>query len=191
MATPHSQFTDRRWRCSALVGLLIALTAWTSAWPLKPLRGRMPVTVHEGQLSVDLREASVREVLAAIGQQAGLRVHVDAAGHRTVNAQFTNVALDQGLRRLLRAASLSYTLLYVPGPAATAILHEVRVFGEAHSAAPASHDRALLDRVHRAAARRSSLPSEAQAGPAQEAEPEPDAEPELAELEPDGDATQD
>jgi type II secretory pathway component GspD/PulD (secretin) len=185
MATQHSHFRDRRWHCSALVGLLIALTAWTSAWPLKPLRGRMPVTVHEGQLSVDLREAPVREVLAAIGRQAGLRMSVEAAANRTVSAQFTNVALDQGLRRLLRAASLSYTLLYARGPGATDILQEVRVFGEVRGAAPAGHDRALLERVPRAAARRSSLPPEAHA------EPEPDAEPELADSEPDGDATPD
>jgi type II secretory pathway component GspD/PulD (secretin) len=191
MATQYAHVTDRRWHCSALVGLLIALTAWTSAWPLKPLGGRMPVTVHEGQLSVDLREASVREVLAAIGQQAGLRVHVNAAANRTVNAQFTNVALDQGLRRLLRAASLSYTLLYARGPAATDILQEVRVFGEARGEPPTSHDRARLERVQRAAARRSSLPPEAHGGPEPEAEPEQEVEPELIEPEPDGDATQD
>jgi hypothetical protein len=189
MKQPHA--SDPRWLCSLLVGLLIVLTVWTSAWALTPLRGQMPVVVHAGQLSVDLREASVRKVLAAIGQQAGFRVHVDAAGHRTVTAQFTNVALDQGLRRLLRAASLSYSLLYARGPAETAILHEVRVFGEAHGGAPASDDRPLIERVQRTADRRSSLPPEVQAGPAPDAEPEPTVELDLAAPEPDGDATQD
>jgi hypothetical protein len=180
---PHA--SDPSWTCSLLVGLLIILTAWTNAWPLKPLRGQLPVEVHEGQLSVDLREAPVQEGLAAIGRQAGLRVSVEAAANRTVSAQFTNVALDQGLRRLLRAASLSYTLLYARGPATTDILQEVRVFGEARGAAPTNHDRALLERVPRAAARRSSLPPEAHA------EPEPEAQPELADSEPDSDVTQD
>jgi hypothetical protein len=191
MTPTHPHSSDPRWTCSLLVGLLIVFTAWTSAWPLKPLRGRLPVAVHAGQLSVDLREASVREVLAAIGQQAGLRVHVDAAGDRNVSAQFTHVALDQGLRRLLRAASLSYTLLYAPGPAATATLHEVRVFAEAPGAAPTSEYRPLIERVQRTADRRSSLLLEAPAGPAEDAEPEPEAEPDLAEPEPDGEATQD
>ncbi len=114
MERPHC--TDQRRCCSLLVGLLIALAAWTSAWPLRPRETGIPVVVHDGQLSVDLREAQVREVLAAIGQQAGLRVHVDAAAHGTVSAQFKNIALDQGLRRLLRAASLSYTLSVCSGP---------------------------------------------------------------------------
>jgi len=62
----------------------------------------MHVTVSEGSLSVDLREAPVREVLTMIGRQAGLRVRIDAKATRMVSAQFTGMALDQGLRRLLR-----------------------------------------------------------------------------------------
>ena len=68
MVTRYLHSTDRRWSCSVLLSLLIALTACTSAWPMKPLRAWSPVQVHEGQLSVDLREAQVRDVLAAIGQ---------------------------------------------------------------------------------------------------------------------------
>ena len=180
MKPPH--VTDRRWRCGVLVGLFIALTAWTSAWPLRPLEARLPVTVREGQLSVNLRAAPVREVLAAISQQTGLRVRVDASVNGTVDAQFMNMALDQGLRRLLRAAALSYSLLYAPGPAATDILHEVRVFGGGRGDAPAPYDGALPERVPQATARRTTPPSAAQA------EPEQDVEPALAEAEPDGDA---
>jgi hypothetical protein len=175
MTTPP-HFTDRRWRRSACVSLFIALTAWTSVWPPKPLGAQMAVAVHEGQLSVDLREAPVQGVLAVIGQQAGLRVHGAAAAGRTVNAQFTDMPLDQGLRRLLRAASLSYTLLYARGPAATAILQEVRVFGEAPAQGPARHDRAPLERGQHAAALPTPLPQEEQAAPEQDAEPEPDAD---------------
>ena len=185
MDTKYLYSTDRRWSCSVLLGLLIALTAWTSAWPMKPLGTRSPVVVHEGQLSVNLREAPVWDVLAAIGQQAGLRVHVDASANRTVNAQFTDVELDQGLRRLLRAASLSYTLLYARGPASTVILQEVRVFGEARGEAPASHDRTPTERAQRSAALLAPLPQEEHAEPEQEVEPEPE------ESKPDGDDTQD
>jgi hypothetical protein len=192
MAMPHIHSLDRRWRCRMLVGLLIALTAWTSVWSMKRAGAEMPVVVHEGQLSVDLREAPVQEVLAVIGQQAGLRVAIDASAHGTVTAQFTNMALDQGLRRLLRAASLNYSLLYARGgPAATDILQEVRVFGGAPSEAPARHDRTSSTRVRRAAAWQAPLPPEAPVEPVHEAEPEEGAEPTPTEPEQDGNATQD
>jgi hypothetical protein len=175
MATKPPHSTDRRWRCSALVSLFIALTAWTSVWPPKPLGAQMSVAVHAGQLSVDLREAQVQDVLAMIGQQAGLRVQGASAANRTVSAQFADMELDQGLRRLLRAASLSYTLLYARGPAATSILQEVRVFGEAPGQGPARHDRAPLERELRAALP-TPLPQEEQAALEQEVTPEQDAD---------------
>jgi type II secretory pathway component GspD/PulD (secretin) len=186
---PHT--TDRRWRARVLLGLLIALTTWTSAWPLNPSGAGMPVAVYEGQLSVDVREVPVREVLAVIGQQAGLRVHVDAAATRTVTAQFTDMALDQGLRRLLRAASLSHTLLYTRGPAGTVNLQEVRVFGEARGEVPTSHHRAPTTRAERAAALQTSLVQEAPAEPAQAAEPEQEVEPEAEDAEQGEDDRQD
>jgi hypothetical protein len=190
MATKHPHFTERRWSCSALVGLLITLTAWTSAWPLRPLGAGIRVSVHAGQLSVDLREAQVQDVLAAIGQQAGFLVRVDASANRTVNAQFTDMELDQGLRRLLRAASLSYTLLYAQGPEATVSLQEVRVFGEAHGAAAASNDRPPIERAQRAVARLTSPLYEERAEP-EPTEPEQEAEPEPVEPESDVDTAQD
>jgi type II secretory pathway component GspD/PulD (secretin) len=181
--------TQRRGSYGVLIGVLMTLATWTSAWPLSPLGEGVSLAVHAGQLSVDVREAPVDEVLALIGEQAGLRVHVDAAATRTVTAQFTDMALDQGLRRLLRAASLSHTLLYTRGPAGTVHLQEVRVFGEARGEAPTSHHRAPTARAERAAALQTSLVQEAPAEPEQEAEPEPEVEPEA--VEPDADASQD
>jgi type II secretory pathway component GspD/PulD (secretin) len=160
MATKPPHATDRRWSWSILVGLLIALTAGTSAWPLRSLGTRMHVAVHEGQLSVDLHEAPVREVLAAIGQQAGLRVSVDGSASRTVNAQFTAMELDQGLRHLLRAASLSYALRYIRGSAGTGILQEVRVFGEERGGATASLNQTPGERVRPTAALPTPSPQE-------------------------------
>jgi hypothetical protein len=157
------------WLVSCSVGLWIALvlllflTPGALATPIvidgdadsappTPLGDRLHVAVHAGQLSVNLREAPVRDVLAAIGQQAGLRVHIGDSANRTVNAQFTDMELDQGLRRLLRSASLSYTLLYTRGQAATVVLQEVRVFDEARGGAPASIDRAPEEVAQRPAA---------------------------------------
>jgi type II secretory pathway component GspD/PulD (secretin) len=178
----------------------MTLTVWTAAWSegrmrglenasLRPPGAQMHVTVKEGSLSVNLREASVREVLAMIGQQAGLRLRIDAAVTSMVSAQFTAMALDQGLRRLLRGASLSYALLYTRGPAATAILDEVRVFGEARREPFVSHDQAAIQLAQRAAAQLTPPPREEYAEP-EPTEPEQEADA-LAEPEPEADTPED
>jgi hypothetical protein len=126
----------------------------------------------------------VREVLTMIGRQAGLRVRIDAKATRMVSAQFTGMPLDQGLRRLLRGASLSYALLYTRGPAATATLHEVRVFDETRGEELANQDQASIQLAQRAPARLTPPAQEMRADP-QPAEPEPEvdaaAEPESME----------
>jgi hypothetical protein len=149
----------------------------------------MHVTVDEGSLSVDLREAPVREVLAMIGKLAGIRVRIDAAATRMVSAQFTAMALDQGLQRLLRGASLSYALLYTRGLAATAILDEVRVFGEARREELANHDMASIQLAQRAAAQLTPSTWEERTEP-QPTEPEQEVDA-LAEPEPEADAPED
>jgi hypothetical protein len=184
MTTTPSDSQSPRWGCRVLLGLLMTLTVWTGTSPEArmregahvargPLEAPMSVTVQEGSLSVNLQDVPVQEVIAMIGQQAGLRVRIDAAATQRVSAQFTAMALDQGLRRLLRGASLSYALLYTQGSAATASLDEVRVFGEPRreelapedyaamkAAAPAA-DRLIPSLQERHAARQSAEPDEA------------------------------
>jgi type II secretory pathway component GspD/PulD (secretin) len=184
MTTTPSDSQSPRWGCRVLLGLLMTLTVWTGTSPEArmregahvargPLEAPMSVTVQEGSLSVNLQDVPVQEVIAMIGQQAGLRVRIDAAATQRVSAQFTAMALDQGLRRLLRGASLSYALLYTHGSAATASLEEVRVFGEPRreelapedyaamkAAAPAA-DRLIPSLQERHAARQPAEPDEA------------------------------
>jgi hypothetical protein len=184
MTTTPSDSQSPRWGCRVLLGLLMTLTVWTGTSPEArmregahvargPLEAPMFVTVQEGSLSVNLQDVPVQEVIAMIGQQAGLRVRIDAAATQRVSAQFTAMALDQGLRRLLRGASLSYALLYTQGSAATASLDEVRVFGEPRreelapedyaamkAAAPAA-DRLIPSLQERHAARQPAEPDEA------------------------------
>jgi hypothetical protein len=150
----------------------------------------MQVATHEGEISVDLKAAQIREVLAVIGQQANLRIYIDEATNATVHAQFRGIALDEGLRRLLHAASLSYTLLYARGSAEAAILREVRVFGVAHGEPTFHRDRPRLGLLgQRSAGQVAAMP------PEESEEPEPseldgESEPDIAELEPEIDAEQ-
>jgi hypothetical protein len=135
MKTPLASWITSRRPDRVWVSLFLTLTAGTWAWAQDV---HLPVVVEAGQLSIDLREAPVREVLATIGRQAGLRVRMEAGDARLVTAQFPAMALEPGLRRLLRAAALSYALEYTPGPGTTATLHAVRVFGATRDS---NHDR--------------------------------------------------
>jgi hypothetical protein len=183
MATYSIPTPDRRWACGVLVGLLIGLTASTNAWSRRPQGEAMHVAVHGGQLSVDLHEAPVRGVLAAIGRQAGVRIAVKTSADRTVNARFTDLALDQGLRRLLRAASLNFSLVYARDSDTTDSLREVHVFGEGGDRAAPSHDRPRRERVSRTAAVRNPPPQEAPGEAELPGELGPDAELEPSEPE--------
>jgi type II secretory pathway component GspD/PulD (secretin) len=160
MAIKQSHSTDRRWSYSALIGLLLALTTWTSALPSNLSGAWMHVAIHEGEISVDLRAAQIREVLTLISQQAGLRVYFDETANGLVDAQFSGLALDQGLRRLLRAASLSHTFLYARGLADKVILQEVRIFGAARGEPVPNHNRARIGRDERAATLVAAIPQE-------------------------------
>jgi type II secretory pathway component GspD/PulD (secretin) len=80
---------------------------------------------------VNLWEADLREVLVQIQQQAGIAIRVSSSPEHTVSVQFTDVALDQGLRRLLQLASRSYAMRYGPGPTGEVALQEVQVFEQA------------------------------------------------------------
>lgn len=123
---------------SLLVILLLVPVArpWAGALPLgdAPIQRRAPhlqVTVHQRRLSVDLWEADLGEVLAQIHQQAGISIRVSPGPAHTVSVQFTDVALDHGLRRVLQLTSRSYAMRYAPGPTGEVALQEIQVFAEA------------------------------------------------------------
>ena len=86
MKTLLASWSTRRLPGRLGIGLLLTLAAGTYPWAQD---ARLQVTVEAGQLSVDVREAPVRAVLAAIGRQAGLRVRIEAEDSRTMTAQFT------------------------------------------------------------------------------------------------------
>jgi hypothetical protein len=94
------------------------------------------IMVHQGRLSVHLQEADVRDVLAAIGQQAGITILGDPGPGTRVSTQFTSMPLDEGLRHLLRLASLSSTMLYTHNPTGALVLTAVYVFEAGTGPAP-------------------------------------------------------
>jgi hypothetical protein len=118
MVTSHRQ----RWEGYRTVGLFVwLLVAAVSALgyglerpALAAGEGRSGVpaaqlhpTVQQGRLSVDLRDAEVAEVLARLGQDAGVLITGSPTSEARVSAQFTDVELEVAVRRLLRLAALS------------------------------------------------------------------------------------
>jgi len=125
MAANRHRRCEGRWIFSIVTGLLLALIPLMAAWPQgkavstghtrqRGLEKRPQVVVQRGRLFVDLRQADLGEVLAAIGQQAGIRMVLGPSAGQRISAQFAGVELEAGLRRLLRLASLNYTILYAP-----------------------------------------------------------------------------
>jgi hypothetical protein len=100
---------------------------------LKPERS---IVVHQGRLSVQLREAELAQVLAQIAQQAGIAiVGSPGLGHR-VSAQLIDIDLAEGLRRLVQQASFGSAMRYASGPGGDVSLTEVHVFSAARGEAP-------------------------------------------------------
>jgi hypothetical protein len=129
-------------------GIVIYSFALLACWPAPRLEGgtqgggrdhpqtRAGITVEKGRLSVDLRQADLQAVLTQIGEQAGITIVMDPKVHRTISAEFTKVELEAGIRRLLRGASLSHTILYTRELAGTVAIREVRVLGEESGGKP-------------------------------------------------------
>jgi hypothetical protein len=89
---------------------------------------RLQLTVHRRRLSVDLRDTEVAEVLARLGQETGVLITGSPTSAERVSAQFADVELEVGLRRLLRLTSLSHAIRYARGPTEAMSVREVRVF---------------------------------------------------------------
>jgi hypothetical protein len=124
------------WIMSILAGLFIALIPWGHGDQGPVAKAQRGITLHQGRLSVHLKEADVRDVLTAIAQQAGITIHADLRAGIRVSTHFSGMALDEGLRHLLRRASLSSTMVYTRGPAWAVMLTAVYVFEEATGPAP-------------------------------------------------------
>ena len=136
---PSSSGGIRRWWL--IPCLLVLLACWSVQGAVSrehdtPGTGRdgsegwAKITVAQGRLSVDLRDADIAMVLSRIGEQAGFSLITGPIALRTISVQFTDTELVQGLRRLLRLASLSYALVYAARTESGVGLKELRVFSE-------------------------------------------------------------
>jgi hypothetical protein len=99
-------------------------------------QARADIMVADGRLSVHLSQADVRKVLSRIGEKAGFSLLMPPTAGETISGQFSNMELIQGLRRLLRLASLSYAMVYDAEVGSGGGLKELWVFGAGRGGAP-------------------------------------------------------
>jgi hypothetical protein len=131
---------------NVMAALLLVFIPWTGALSQRKElsaadthqrdREQVYIAVQQGRLSVDIREADIGEVLVRIGQETGIPILFAPSSEKRIGASFANVELEEGLRRLLRLASLSHIILYTRGASGVVGIKEVRVFGEERQGAP-------------------------------------------------------
>jgi hypothetical protein len=125
------------WAMSIVVGLFVTLIAWLAHDAHgHAAASQSAITVHQGRLSVHLQDADVGDVLTVIGQHAGITILAEFRPGIRVSMHFSGMVLDEGLRHLLRRASLSSTMVYTRGPTGAVVLAAVHVFEEAAGPAP-------------------------------------------------------
>jgi|GEM_PF-7077518 type II secretory pathway component GspD/PulD (secretin) len=89
--------------------LLLSLLALRAEAP-----GQQEILYADGLLSVELREAPLRDVLQEVARQAGLSLRLSrSVGQRTLSTSFKDLPLQQALKRLLHlAGQRNYLMLY-------------------------------------------------------------------------------
>ena len=88
------------------------------------------VTLEQGLLTVDVRDAPLADLLRVIGERTGLRVTIHGNVKTLVTDSFTGLPLGEGIRRVVGRNGL--VLIYAPsqGVAEANTLTEVRVYAK-------------------------------------------------------------
>jgi hypothetical protein len=110
------------------LGLLVvaAVAAWRPATALASSQAALQVDLRGDRLTVRARQVPLEDALAAIASRLGAEVHGRVGGPRTVDVEFEDVALPDGLARLLGRES--FALVY--GKAGT--LRRIHLLGGPH-----------------------------------------------------------
>jgi hypothetical protein len=92
-----------------------------------PAEGPLVVRVSRDLLTVRASGVPLRQVLAAISRQAGVRILMDQPGEEPVTVALSGVPLDEGLRRLIGPRDFAFVYSGASPPR----LAEIRVYSRA------------------------------------------------------------
>jgi HEAT repeat protein len=96
---------------------VIALWALMALWLLRgtlclaqeaagPPR-ELNIKIHDGLMTVSIKDASLIQVLQEIQEQSGIEFEIGAESDRKISAEFSDVPMEEGLKRLLNPVSHS------------------------------------------------------------------------------------
>jgi hypothetical protein len=89
----------------------LEITQEGSIYRLRPLarRNDIDLNINRGRLSASISGADVREVVAALSEQAHVSMVPEAGLRGTLSASISDVALDEGIRALFQGAGYTVT----------------------------------------------------------------------------------
>ncbi len=112
------------WRALAVVALCQPVPALAQAGSASGLS----ISVVDGRLSMDVRDASLSRVLRAIAVKAGFALDIAGQLDSKVSASFENIPLERGLRRIVGRSSYIIELAPPAGAGAPRRIAKLSVF---------------------------------------------------------------
>jgi len=92
--------------------------------------GQAGITIKGDRINADLKQASLRMVLADLSKKAGIQVYIEKGLEGNVSTRFSNLSFEQGIKRILSGYSSSMIFAKAEGEIK---LSEVKVFEKGHS----------------------------------------------------------
>ena len=100
------------------IALMLTLDAVGANQPLNPIEHSAEgvanfedadaIEISHGRLTLRVRQAPLAQVLSTIGSKSGIRIFLAGSTDETVTDSFRDLALDQGLQRILRTRATAF-----------------------------------------------------------------------------------
>ena len=92
--------------------------------------GQAGISIKGDRINADLSQASLRAVLADLSNKTGIQVHIEKGLEGNVSTRFSNLSLEEGIKRILSGYSSSMIFAKVEGKV---MISEIKVFEKGHS----------------------------------------------------------
>lgn len=92
--------------------------------------GQAGISIKGDRIDADLSQAPLRTVLADLSNKTGIQVHIEKGLEGSVSTRFSNLLLEDGLKRILSGYSSSMIFTKAEGKI---MISEIKVFEKGHS----------------------------------------------------------
>lgn len=130
MTTLFNKITNRvRIQVIFCIATFIAVYTFANLHPPPAMAisqiSNIEVNVHKGSVSINVENASLREILLRISDEAGIRLVLYGGLQMPITQSFSNVPLTEGIRRLVGNHSVAILQRMVAGPDARKVLQDI------------------------------------------------------------------